>query len=42
MQKPVYAQGWVKTLTKYVTLGLMYSFLLGLAILYAVLAGLSS
>jgi Protein of unknown function (DUF3667) len=42
MQKRVYAQGWVKTLTKYATLGLIYSFLLGLAILYAVLAGLSS
>ena len=42
MQKRVYVQGWVKTLTKYVTLGLIYSFLLGLAILYAVLAGLSS
>jgi hypothetical protein len=42
MQKRVYAQGWVKTLTKYVTLGLVYSFLLTLTIVYAVLAGLSS
>jgi Protein of unknown function (DUF3667) len=42
MQKRVYAQSWVKTLTKYVTLGLIYSFLLGMAIVYAVLAGLSS
>ncbi|MEQ1511946.1 MAG: DUF3667 domain-containing protein [Lysobacteraceae bacterium] len=42
MQKRVYAQSWVKTLTKYATLGLIYSFLLGMAIVYAVLAGLSS
>lgn len=42
MQKRVYAQGWVKTLMKYVTLGLVYSFLLTLTIVYAVLAGLSS
>lgn len=42
MQKRVYVQGWVKTLTKYVTLGLVYSFLLTLTIVYAVLAGLSS
>lgn len=42
MQKRVYAQGWVKTLIKYVTLGLVYSFLLTLTIVYAVLAGLSS
>lgn len=42
MQKRVYAQSWVKTLGKYATLGLIYSFLLGLAIMYAVLAGLSS
>jgi hypothetical protein len=42
MQKRVYAQSWVKTLMKYATLGLIYSFLLGVAIVYAVLAGLSS
>lgn len=42
MQKRVYVQGWVKTLMKYVTLGLVYSFLLTLTIVYAVLAGLSS
>jgi hypothetical protein len=42
MQKRVYAQSWVKTLTKYATLGMIYSFLLGMAIVYAVLAGLSS
>ncbi len=42
MQKRVYAQNWLKTLGKYVTLGLVYSFLLGMAIVYAVFAGLSS
>lgn len=42
MQKRVYAQGWVKTLMKYATLGLVYSVLLVLGLLYAVLAGLSS
>ena len=42
MQKRVYAQGWVKTLIKYATLGLVYSVLLGFGIVYAVLAGLSS
>lgn len=42
MQKRVYAQSWVKTLMKYATLGLIYYFLLGLGIVYAVLAGLSS
>jgi hypothetical protein len=42
MQKRVYAQGWVKTLIKYATLGLVYSFLLTLTIVYAILAGLSS
>lgn len=42
MQKRVYAQNWLKTLTKYATLGLIYSFLLGMAIVYAVFAGLSS
>lgn len=42
MQKRVYAQSWVKTLTKYATLGLVYSFLLSAAIVYAVVAGLSS
>jgi hypothetical protein len=42
MQKRVYAQGWAKTLIKYTMLGMIYSFLLGLAIVYAVLAGLSS
>lgn len=42
MQKRIYAQSWAKTLMKYATLGLIYSFLLGMAIVYAVLAGLSS
>lgn len=42
MQKRVYAQNWLKTLTKYATLGVIYSFLLGMAIVYAVFAGLSS
>lgn len=42
MQKRVYAQSWPKTLAKYATLGVIYSLLLGMAILYAVLAGLSS
>ncbi len=42
MQKRVYAQNWLKTLTKYATLGLIYSFLLSMAIVYAVFAGLSS
>lgn len=42
MQKRVYAQNWLKTLTKYVTLGLIYSFLLSMTIVYAIFAGLSS
>jgi len=42
MQKRVYAQGWLLTLLKYFVVGSVYSALLGLAILYAVLAGLSS
>jgi hypothetical protein len=42
MQKRVYAQNWLMTLTKYATLGLIYSFLLGMVIVYAVFAGLSS
>ena len=42
MQKRVYAQGWVKTLMKYATLGFFYSVLLGFGIVYAILAGLSS
>ncbi len=42
MQKRVYAENWLKTLSKYATLGVIYSFLLGMAIVYAVFAGLSS
>lgn len=42
MQKRAYGQGWFKTLLKYVVLGLSYSLLLVLGILYALVAGLSS
>ena len=42
MQKRVYGQGWLMTLLKYCVIGSLYSALLGMAILYAVLAGLSS
>lgn len=42
MQKRVYAQSWLKTLVKYVLLGNVYTMLLMLALLYAVLAGVSS
>lgn len=42
MQKRVYAQGWLKTLAKYVMLGAIYSVLLWLGMSYAFLAGLSS
>lgn len=42
MQKRVYGQHMLKTLVKYAALGMIYSFLLGMAIVYAVLAGLSS
>jgi Protein of unknown function (DUF3667) len=42
MQKRAYAQGWLKTISKYVIVGVIYSFLLGLGLFYAVLAGLSS
>lgn len=42
MQKRVYGQGWLKTLIKYLVIGLVYSQLLGLAIAYAFVAGLSS
>jgi hypothetical protein len=42
MQKRTYAQGWLKTLSKYVIVGVIYSFLLGLGLFYAVLAGLSN
>ena len=42
MQKRAYAQGWLKTFSKYVVVGVIYSFLLGLGLFYAVLAGLSS
>jgi hypothetical protein len=42
MQKRVYAQGWIKTLAKYAILGSVYTVLLGCALIYAVLAGISS
>lgn len=42
MQKRVYAQGWARTLVKYALLGATYTFLLGVAGLYAVVAGLST
>ena len=42
MQKRVYAEGWPLTLLKYLVVGTIYSALLGIAIVYAVLAGLTS
>jgi hypothetical protein len=42
MQKRVYAQSWLKTLLKFALLGSVYSVLLGFAVVYAVLAGLSA
>jgi hypothetical protein len=42
MQKRVYAQGWFKTSLKFILIGSVYSVLLSFAMLYAVLAGLSS
>ena len=42
MQKRVYRQGWLVTTLKYVILGVVYSFLLGMALAYAALAGLTS
>ena len=41
MQKRVYAQDWGKTLLKFTLLGSVYSVLLGFALVYAVLAGMS-
>jgi len=41
-QKRVYAQGWFITLAKYAMLGTVYTVLLGLVLVYAVLAGMSS
>jgi Protein of unknown function (DUF3667) len=41
MQKRVYAQGWGKTLLKFLLLGGAYSVLLTFALVYAVLAGMS-
>ncbi len=42
MQKRVYGQGWPVTLLKYAVVGTVYSMLLGIAMVYAVLAGLTS
>ena len=42
MQKRVYRQGWLVTTLKYVILGGVYSILLGIALVYAALAGLTS
>ncbi|MBX3713979.1 MAG: DUF3667 domain-containing protein [Lysobacter sp.] len=42
MQKRVYAEGWPLTLLKYFIVGTIYSALLGIAIVYAILAGLTS
>jgi hypothetical protein len=42
MQKRVYAEGWLLTLLKYFVVGTIYSALLGIAIVYAILAGLTS
>jgi hypothetical protein len=42
MQKRVYAEGWLSTLLKYIVVGTIYSALLGVAIVYAILAGLTS
>ncbi len=41
-QKRVYAQGWFITLAKYAMLGTVYTVLLSLVLVYAVLAGMSS
>lgn len=41
-QKRVYAQGWFITLAKYAMLGTVYTVLLSLVLIYAVLAGMSS
>jgi hypothetical protein len=42
MQKRVYAQGWPMTLLKYTIVGSVYTVLLVFALLYALLAGLTS
>ncbi len=42
MQKRVYGQGWGRTLVKYALLGATYTVLLGMAGMYAVIAGLST
>ena len=42
MQKHVYGQGWGRTLVKYALLGATYTVLLGMAVMYAVVAGLST
>jgi hypothetical protein len=42
MQKRIYGQGWFKTLIKYGLLGSVYTVLLSFALIYAVLAGMSS
>ena len=42
MQKRVYGEGWLLTLLKYFVVGTIYSALLGIAIVYAILAGLTS
>lgn len=42
MQKRVYAQGWFKTLVKYILLGNVYTMLLVFALVYAAFAGISS
>lgn len=42
MQKRIYAEGWPLTLVKYMVVGSIYSAMLLMAILYAVLAGLTS
>ena len=41
-QKRVYAQGWFITLAKYAMLGTVYTVLLSLVLVYAVLAGMTS
>lgn len=42
MQKRVYGQGWLATLVKFLVIGNVYTVLLTFALLYAVIAGLSS
>ncbi len=42
MQKRVYGQGWLVTLVKFLVIGNVYTVLLTFALLYAVIAGLSS